>query len=209
MKGLSKDSQQTMLALAATLATQYRPVAAAIARTFDTVKDAREDSKAKAGSLWHGFKAAIPVAAELGHGPDSMRAGLEIACLEAKVPAGSIRSYLSTLAYLAADAFTFTPAIGTPPAEGVPASEDYTPQRGLSPKEVAEISVKDARKRYQSAEAKALAEARAKLNKVTREWDAESLLLLVEMAEGLNKPAEATAEGIGENVEPQRQAANG
>lgn len=181
MKGLSAIANATILAQASAVAGPYLALASHLATALAGVKSHAETVKAEKVTVWDSFKSAITVARDNGHDSATMRAGLEIACLQAAIPAGSFRGYMSTVESLAADLF-----------------------RGeLSLIEVNEISVKDARERYMDADKKALNAARAKLNEVTKGWTAEQLLLLADIA------ADSVKQDAPEQETEQPKVANG
>lgn len=164
-----KLSQATMTALAAQgelLAKPYATIAEAIATGIAAAKVHGDKAKSERSTVWDGFKSAMTTALNEGHNSSAMRCGLEIACVNASIPAGSFRGYISTIESL---------------------FEDVT--AGKTTLEAATaISVKDARELYQSDEKKALAAARAKLTAATEGWSAENLNKLAELAATIAAP---------------------
>lgn len=182
MKGLSTAANQALLAAAAATARPYQGLASHIANGLLAAKSEAEKGKAVKQSVWAMFKSAIAIAAENQHGPGTMRAGLEIACLEAKVPAGSFRAYVSTVESLYTDL-----------------------QAGnLTAEEVAEISVADARKRYRTESEDQ--KARAELAATIKDWSAEEIRLLNEYAKEISARADGDTE---EEAEEMPEAVNG
>ena len=179
---LSKTITAILLAQAA-VAVPYAGLAAHIATIAAGTAAQGDALKAARTGLWDSFKAAIPLALEAEHNAETMRAGLEIACMNANVPAGTFRGYVSTVQSLYAD---------------IEAGE-------LSAAEVEAISVKDARERYMNADKKALATAKAALLARVKGWTVEELGLLVLMCDDINQPAEAQPSGevVGPTVEAQ------
>lgn len=157
MKGLSNAANATLVALAAAASAPYNALAASIATATSANKVTADGLKAAKLNVWDAFKSAIGIAVEAGHNAAQMRAGLEISCVNAGVPAGTFRGYVSTVESLALDLFTGEIDAGT----------------------VAEISVKDARERYMDADKRILNEARAKLRERVKDWDAEQIGLLI------------------------------
>lgn len=164
-----KLSQATMTALAAqasALAGPYQAIAKQIATGLSATKTHANKAKTERTTVWDGFKSAMTVALNEGHNHGALRVGLEVACVEAGIPAGSFRGYISTIESLFSDVeagkFTLEHATG--------------------------ISVKDARELYQSDEKKALAAARKALADATEGWNAVNLLKLAELAATIAAP---------------------
>jgi hypothetical protein len=160
------------------LSRPYAALASHLATALAGAKIQADAAKSAKTGTWAGFKSAVVIGRDNGHSASVMRTGLEVACVDAGIPSGSFRGYISTVESLAADVF---------------AGE-------LSMAELEAISVKDARERYMDADKKAVLDARAKLNEATKGWNAEQLLLLASIAAESNAP-EAEAEDAAE--EPQ------
>ena len=100
---LNKDMQNALMAQAADKALPYRTLAAAVAQGVATVAAHAERTKGERKGLWATFRSALNAAHDAGHSATDLRVGLTIACNEAEVPAGTIRSYVGTLANMQAD----------------------------------------------------------------------------------------------------------
>ena len=168
MKGLSSAANATLLAAASAAAGPYEGLAKHIATALSANKLHGDAVKAERVTLWDSFKSAIEVAQTNGHTAATMRAGLEIACLQAGIPAGSFRGYVSTVESLAVDYFAG--------------------ENGITATRLAEISVKDARELYQSDDARLLSDAKAKLAAATAGWSVENILKLAEVAATIAAP---------------------
>lgn len=170
---ISAAAQATLLR-ESPVALPYNALAGKIAIAVAALKQDVDGVKAERVSVWESFKSAIAIAAEAGHAPATMRAGLEIACASADVPAGTFRGYVATVESLAADLDAGTITEG----------------------EIKDISVADARARYQADSVKANKEARALLAKVIAKWTPEQITILAQLAEGLDKEGQPEAEGV-------------
>lgn len=156
---MSKAVQAILLAQAVAVSGPYQALAQSLAAHAIADKAASEGVKGQKASTWSLFKSAIKVAADNGHDSAAMRAGLEIACTNAEIPKGSFMGYVSTVENLAADL-----------ADGT-----------LTLAEVNSISVADARKRYKAPPTE-LEAAHAKLQAIVKDWTAEQILLLCDLA---------------------------
>lgn len=176
----SKAVTAILVAQAAAISGPYRALASSLAAHTLADKAAGEATKASRETTWATFKRAIVVAAENQHSSEVMRAGLELACLDAEIPAGSFRGYISTVEFLAAEVQAGT----------------------LTAHEASAMSVKDARARYKPVPTEAetaKADALKALSEVVKDWTAEQILLLCDLARG-------DAEEVAEEAP---QAANG
>jgi hypothetical protein len=192
MKGLSKETSSMIeaaaLAQCALLSKPYLALAQGLAVALAGAKVQTDAAKKAKSGTWAGFKSAIAIARESGHSASVMRTGLEVACVEAGIPAGSFRGYISTIESLAAEVIGGT----------------------MTTAEVEAISVKDARARYMPEDKKALAAAHAKLAETVKDWTAEQILLLVEIATADTASEDADTDTASDEAEtPEPQVANG
>lgn len=184
MKGISNATNATLMAQAAAVAGPYNALAAALGAHAQAEAQAVTKATDEKVSTWTLMKSAISIARDNGHSHEVMRAGLEIACVQANVPSGSFRGYMSTIENLAAD----------------------LESAKLTLAQVNDISVKDARKRY-AAPPSAEQAARARLAAAIKDWTAAHINTLAQLAEddnAKNAPAETTEEA---QPEAQRKAA--
>lgn len=159
---LSPGTQAALLAAVAVVAKPYEGIAASVAAYAEGAAKSAQDAKS---GIWGQFKHALGIAQANEHSASTMRTALEAACAQAGVPSGTVRSYLPTLESLKAD--IDSDKITTAEAVG--------------------ISIKDARARYKpepTEQEKALKAARERLAEVTKDWTAEQIHLLCELAEG-------------------------
>ena len=188
MSKLSKSIASAMLADAVAQAEVYAGVYRPLATTLALNIAAAENSK---GKVWSGFRDAISLALEAGHTTGALRAGLEIACIAAEIPAGTFRGYIGTVGNLHADVVA----------------------GNLDAETAAVISVADARKRYQKEKVLTDAEKLQKhIADGIKDWTAEQLALLASIVDDMQPEVEAeesgddTADGH-ETAEPEAQAA--
>lgn len=137
----------------------YRSLAVKIANTVAAGKKIGEKAKEGRQSLWDNFKAAIVVASEAHHSAAAMTDGLSLACDEAKVPAGSYRSYVATASALLAKVST-----GTLTVEAAKA-----------------LTITNARQLVMTGEAKQLAELQKRFKELTKEYGAAEWAALIEL----------------------------
>lgn len=162
---LSKDIQAALMADAAQYSQPYAALAASIARDVAKAGAAKQ-------SLWASFKDALSIAANSGHTVTALRIGLEVACSEAEVPAGSFRSYLGTVANM----------------HGAIVAEQLT----LA--DAREMSVADAREKYADKKPKTdLQLAKERLHNAMKDWTAAQIVALAEVAEDANETAAEAA----------------
>lgn len=194
---LSNAANVALIASANAVAAPYSALAASLATALAGLKKDADTLTGEKTKVWDAFKSACAIGKKAKHDRDALRAGLEIACVQAGIPAGSFRGYISTVESLYADVLAYAPANGD------------EPQKGLTLEQVKEISVKDARERYMDAGKKALAEAKARLTKAVGEWSADAIIELAKVAEAANAKAAAAkpAEKSGEKVGPEKKAA--
>ena len=166
MKGLSTAANAALMAHAEAMAAPYNALAAHLATGMAGLKAHGDKLKGERSSIWDQFKSAIDVAQENGHNPEAMRAGLEIACLNAGIASGSFRGYVSTVENLARDL-----------TEG-----------NITREEVKDIAVADARARYFDDEKKELLAARQALATATEGWTAENIRKLATLAADISAP---------------------
>lgn len=181
LSGLSQASVSILLAAAHAAAAPYQPLANSIAAK---VKEATSDSetvRAERGNIWDGFKKALDIAKAQHHNASAMATGLELACKEAGIPAGTFRSYVATLKSMAEEIESGVAPSGT--------DKDDKPLVALTAETAVKLPIMDARKRYQSDEDKALREARGKLARVTAKWSAEFVDDLANIAQAMETAA--------------------
>lgn len=175
-KGIAAALLADAQAQAAAYAAPYLTLAESLARNIaaaDTVK----------GKVWDGFKSALEVASEAGHTPTALRAGLEIACTEAEIPAGSFRGYIGTIGNLYAD---------------IKADK-------LSLDDALALSVADARKRYKVEPVLTDVQKLQKhIAEGIKDWTAEQLAVLASIVDDMQPQVEPEAET--EEVETEREA---
>lgn len=176
---LSKDIQAALMADAAQYSQPYAALAASIARDVAKAGAAKQ-------SLWASFKDALSIAANSGHTVTALRIGLEVACSEAEVPAGSFRSYVGTIANM----------------HGAIVAEQLT----LA--DAREMSVADAREKYADKKPKTdLQLAKERLHNAMKDWTAAQIVALAEVAEEANEAAKLPEEGSEEGEEQQEAKA--
>lgn len=149
------------------LAEPYAQLAQRIATSLAAGKVMAEKAKSEKASTWDEFKGAIDVALVNGHNTGALASGLQIACEEAGIPAGSFRGYSSTIQNLFQDI-----------CDG-----------NLTREQVGEMSVKDARERYQDQSKKDAKALQERLLAVYAKLDDAGKLALVEKLESAAKAA--------------------
>lgn len=161
-------SAATRDAVAAQVAAQfeaakapYVALAAKVGAGAVVLTQAKEAADGARKGLWSEFKGALSLAMAAEHSPATMRMGLEIACTEAEVPAGSFRSYVGTLANLLTD----------------------IQAEALTLAEAEALSIADARKRYKAAPTE-LEKAKALLLAAIENWSATEVNNLATLAAG-------------------------
>lgn len=165
---LSKATIAALAAAGEAYASPYAHLAAELATSMSAAKAQTDRAKAERTSVWDGFKSAMSIALENGHSAAALRAGLEIACTNAGIPAGSFRGYVGTIGNLYADVCK---------AEG---EEGH-----LALEAALEISVKDARERYKP-EPSNLEKLRKALAERTKDWNEEELAVLLSIVDDTN-----------------------
>lgn len=190
-----KLSNETMTALAAAgqaYAAPYAHLAATLATAIGSAKTQAETAKGAKQTVWDGFKSAMGIAAENGHNAAALRAGLEIACINAGIPSGSFRGYVGTIGNLYADVLK---------------PEGEAGHIALSA--AVALSVKDARDRYKP-EPTNLEKLHAKLAAAVKDWNEEEMALLLSIVDDMTPerliPAE-TPEAGAEEASPAPVAA--
>lgn len=121
------DKQLTALELA----QPYAELALELAKEIKGVKSLQDKLEAKKGGVWGGFKRALAIGMAAGHTAANIKAGLAVACEEAKIPSGSFRGYVGTIGHMYNEI-----------AEGT-----------LTLSEAENMSIGDARKRYRKPKA--------------------------------------------------------
>lgn len=116
------DKQLTALELA----RPYAELAMELAKGFKKVKGLNDALTTAKGGLWGGFKQALSIGMASDHNVSNIKAGLAVACEEAKIPSGSYRGYVGTIGHMYNELVTGT----------------------LTLSEAEQLSVADARKRY-------------------------------------------------------------
>lgn len=183
---LSNAVTATLLAAGNAYAAPYDGLAKKLATAIAGTKAHGDAVKAERSTLWDTFKSACTIGLKAEHDANALRAGLEIACVNAGIPAGSFRGYVSTIGSLYGDLIA----------------------GNLSEGELADISVKDARERYMDADKRLLNEARKRLNDAVKGWSVAAIIAFAEMAEKVNEKAAASEAGE-EPSEETLEAANG
>lgn len=108
------------------LAQPYAALALDIAKGMKQVKSLTDKLATSKGGVWGGFKQAISIGMAASHSLANIKAGLAVACEEAKIPSGSYRGYIGTIGHLYTDILAGNMTIA----------------------EAEALSVADARKRY-------------------------------------------------------------
>lgn len=167
----------SLKALGAEYAVTYAELAAKIAGHVAKRDAKAAEAKEAKSTVWGDFKSALTLAHDAGHTVTALRVGLEIACTEADIPAGTFRSYVATVGDLYADVLAET----------------------LSIADATALSIADARKRYKVETPEEA--MRAKLKEAIKDWDAEQLGVLLSLVADINGEAAETAEESEETEE--------
>lgn len=181
------DKQLTALELA----RPYAELAMELAKGFKKVKGLQDSLTTAKGGLWGGFKQALSLGMSAGHNASNVKAGLAVACEEAKIPSGSYRGYVGTIGHMFNEL-----------ADGT-----------LTLAEAEQLSIGDARKRYRkpaSTPAEVSAESAAPAANVSeatntaapitnamlasvmdkvKDWDDASLSVLLSIIDDLQEQA--------------------
>lgn len=175
----------SLKALGAEYAGTYASLAAKIAGHAAQAAAKAGAAKVAKGNVWADFKSALELAQEAGHTATALRVGLEIACIEADIPAGTFRSYVATVGDLYADIV----------------AEKLTMEQATG------LSIADARKRYKvETPADAM---RAKLMEAVKTWDADQLAVLLSICDDINGEKGGEGEGEEEQEEGEQELLTG
>lgn len=162
VNNLSAQLRDMLLADAMSKATgfaiPYKALCAELSAITKAQQARAEAARKDRVSLWDTFKKALSIAANSGHSVESMRMGLELACNEAEIPGGSFRSYVNTLGQLYNDILK-----GTLPLD-----------------DAMGLTIGDARARYRVVSP--VDKLRRELAETTKEWTADELAALINLA---------------------------
>lgn len=151
-------------------AVPYKPIAEQLAATLNDINEAQERIKQSRVSVWQLFKDSLSVAVSAGHTVQAFKVGMTLACNQAEIPDGSVRSYLATASSLYEDIMN-----------------PDNPRGTLTLAQVMEMAVADARKRFSPPPTEEQ-QARRALQELTADWSPEQLSALVEIAKGHVEP---------------------
>lgn len=179
----SAEALSVLAAQASAVSGPYITLAKSIATAMTAAGVKAEASKEGRKTVWNAFKDALTIASTNGHNVSTLRVGLEIACSEAGIPAGSFRSYLGTTANLYSDV-----------TEGK-----------LTLADAQGMTIKDARDRYKPEPSEA-DKLRSRLHEAVKAYDEEQMRLVLDILE-INPSGEEKKETESKQEEKQALAA--